>query len=469
MDTAPLIPGQHVHIVGISGFGMSAIARILLENGYTVSGSDQQMNELSQKLLEDGVAIRIGHTAENIGTAELVLKSSAIPDENPEIQAARRLGIPVKERRDFIARLTQGYKTIAVAGTHGKTTTTAMLIHIFTEAGLDPSFIVGGILKNRGTNAGAGQGQHFIIEADEYGHMFLGLQPQVAIVNNVEWDHPDYFPNPEDLLQAFQQFVEGLDSSGVLFACADDDVAHTLAAERQERVQPVQTYGVENKSADWWAVDLKPNNSGGMDFVACYGSIGSGVIGPVRLHVPGRHNVQNAMAAVAVARHEGVPFEVIADALSSFEGAARRSELMGEAAGVRVINDYGHHPTAIQATLKAWRDHCSGHLWAVWQPHTYSRTRVLADSFSEAFGAADHVLVTDIYAAREKSTPGLFSKDIVALIAQHHPDARYSGDLFSTAQFLAEEVRPGDVVVLLTAGDAPQIGHALLDVLEKRA
>ena len=467
VSTGPLIPGQHIHIVGISGFGMSAIARILLENGYTITGSDQKLSDLSRALREEGVRVYEGHAADHIGAAEMVLMSSAIPPNNPEIQAAHRLGIPVQERRDFITRVTGGYETIAVAGTHGKTTTTAMLVHVLGEAGLDPSFIVGGILNNRGTNAGAGTGAHFVIEADEYGNMFLGLNPHIAIVTNVEYDHPDFFQTPGETLDAFRQFVAQLDDSGLLVACADDDVARAFAQERRERMLPVQTYSVGNHNADWWAVDLTPNRQSGMDFVVHHG----GVIGPVRLSLPGEHNVQNAMAVITVARTLGVPFETIAQALASFAGTGRRSEQMGEAGGVRVINDYAHHPTAIRATLRAWRDQThDGDLWAVWQPHTYSRTRALADSFKESFAAADHVLVTDIYAAREAKTPGLLARDLAELIRQGgHPDARHSGDLPETAQILANEVQPGDVVVLMTAGDAPQIGRALLDVLDKRS
>ncbi|MBZ0307246.1 MAG: UDP-N-acetylmuramate--L-alanine ligase, partial [Anaerolineae bacterium] len=323
-------------------------------------------------------------------------------------------------------------------------------------------------IKNLGTNAGAGLGEHFVIEADEYDHMFLGLNPGIAVVNNVEYDHPDFFHTPHDMLAAFQKFVDLLGIEGVLVACADDGVALELAEERRKQFLPVLTYGVENKNADWWAVDLKPNAKGGTDFVVCHAEIGGGVIGPVSLQLIGTHNVRNAMAVVAVARHIGVPFEAIAEALAKFEGTERRSEVMGDAGGVKVVNDYAHHPTAIMMTLKAWRERVgAGSLWAVWQPHTYSRTRALADSFKDAFGAAHHVLVTDIFAAREIFTPGLDAKGLAAMM-NDHPDARYSGDLFETAQILTTEVKAGDIVVLLSAGDAPRIGHALLDVLNKR-
>ncbi len=468
MENLLLIPGQHIHIIGSSGFGMSAIARVLVENGYVVSGSDQKLNALSLALRESGVTVYEGHTESNIEGAELVLVSSAVPKDNPEIQAAQRQKIPVVHRRDFMRAITEGQQTIAIAGTHGKTTTTAMMAYVLVEAGFDPSYIVGGVIKNLGTNAGAGLGEYFVIEADEYDHMFLGLNPGIAVINNVEYDHPDFFRTPQDMLAAFQKFVDLLGPEGMLVACADDGVAAELAAERRKQLWPVLTYGVENKNADWWAVDLKPNPKGGTDFVVCHAEIGGGVIGPVSLQLIGTHNIRNAMAVIAVARHIGVPFETIAEALAKFEGTERRSEVMGEASGVKVINDYAHHPTAIMMTLKAWRERVGkGSLWAVWQPHTYSRTRTLADSFKDSFGSAHHVLVTDVFAARETFTPGLDAKDLAAMMSDH-PDARYSGDLFETAQLLATEVKTGDIVVLLSAGDAPRIGHALLDVLRKR-
>lgn len=470
MENILLIPGQHIHIVGIGGFGMSAIAKVLLENGYVVSGSDQKMNPLSLALRDSGVTVYEGHNEENIEGAELVLVSSAVPEDNPEIQAARNNQITVVHRRDFMRAITEGQQTIAIAGTHGKTTTTAMMAYVLVETGFDPSYIVGGMVRNLGTNAGAGSGEHFVVEADEYDHMFLGLAPSIAVVNNIEYDHPDFFRTPQEMLHAFQKFVDLLGAEGLLVACADDGVAAELAAERRKNLLPVLTYGVENKNADYWAIDVKPNASGGTDFVVCHAAIGGGVIGPISMKLIGTHNVRNAMAVITVARRIGVPFEAIADALSKFEGIERRSELMGEAAGVKVINDYAHHPTAISLTLKSWRERVGdGQLWAVWQPHTYSRTRTLADSFKDSFGAAHHALVTDIFAAREAFTPGLVARDLADMITDTgHSDARYAGDIFETAQILATEVKSGDVVVLLTAGDAPRIGHALLDVLNKR-
>ena len=465
-----LIPGQHIHIVGIAGFGMSAIARVLVEHGYKVSGSDQQTNALVQALQQEGVTVYQGHRAENIDGAEMVIFSSAVPENNPEIQAARHRRIQVMNRREFMPIMMEGQQTIGIAGTHGKTTTTAMLTHVLIEAGMEPSYIVGGVMRNNGRNAGAGSGEHFIIEADEYDNMFLGLQPAIAVINNIEYDHPDFFLTPADMLKAFQTYANRVEPEGLLVVNADDDVARTLGEERRANLQEVQMYGIENNAADYWATDLKPLPNGGMEFMVSQGAVTGGLIGKVKILLPGRHNVQNAMGVITVARHLGVAFEVIVDALATFKGTGRRSEVMGVAGGVTVINDYAHHPTAIRVTLKAWRDQPGiRELWAVWQPHTYSRTRSLADIFKGSFNSAHHALVTDIYAAREKASPGLMAKDMVGMIqSSGHPDARYSGDLLDTAQILANEVKPGDVVVLLTAGDAPRIGQALLDVLKKR-
>jgi len=450
---------------------MSAIARILLGSGYTVSGSDVKASPLLDALRQEGATVYLGHHPDNLGEAEWVLVSSAVAEDNPELQAARARGLRVQDRREFLPLLLADYRVLAVAGTHGKTTTTGMIAHILLEAGYDPSYIVGGILKKQGLNAAAGGSEYFVIEADEYGHMFLGLRPSVAVLTNVEYDHPDFFPTPADLLLAFQLFLERLPAEGLLVACADDDVARTLAQE-QRRHSQVQTYGVENQNADWGAIDLKPNAQGGLDFTLCRGGAGSqGVIGAVSLRLPGRHNVQNAVAAIAVARHIGIPFEEIAEALATYQGVGRRSDLMGEVGGVRVIDDYAHHPTAIRATLKAWREqNPQGRVWAVWQPHTYSRTRALIEDFQASFTAAHAVLVTDIYAARETYTAGLDAPQVAQLIsAAGHPNVRYSGDWMLTAQILADEVTSGDVVVLLSAGDLPQAGRALLSALQARA
>jgi len=466
-----LSPGQHIHIIGIGGFGMSAIARVLLGRGYTVSGSDLHLNDLTHALAAAGATIYQGHAAEHVAGADVVLMTSAVPADHPEVAAARAAGIPVLRRRDLLGELMTGQVGIAVAGTHGKTTTTALLAHVLLQAGLDPTYVVGGVMRNTGTNAGVGRGPYFVIEADEYDRMFLGLRPQVAVITTIEHDHPDCYPTLDDMRAAFAQFVALLPADGLLVACADDREARALADARRAAGYPVASYGLDSSAdpsgADWCASDLVPDADGGIAFTVWRGERN---LGRVRLALSGRHNVLNALAVIAVTDWLHVPFDAVAAALSSFLGTGRRAEIMGAVAGVTVINDYAHHPTEVRVTLEALRARPGvRHLWAVWQPHTYGRMRALADQFATAFAAAEHVLVTDVYSVRETLTPGLDAAGMAARIAAAgHPDARYTGAFRATAETLAAQVRPGDVVVVLSAGDAPQVGQRLLEMLRSR-
>ncbi len=462
-----LIPGQRVHFVGIGGIGLSAIARVMLEQGYVVTGSDRRTNALTEALARDGAVIYEGHEAAHIGNAELLIASSAVPPENPEVQAAQRRGIPVYKRADIIGDLMLGYVGVAVAGTHGKTTTTSMIVHILHETGFDPTYIVGGVVPCTGTNAGVGHGEAFVIEADEYDNMFLGLRPRIAVITSVEHDHPDLFPSMGKLVHAFNQFASLLPPDGTLVVCADDPVAVTLGNNRRVLQWPVITYGVHNPGADWQAVDWQANDQGGMNFTL-RDEGGNEVLGRVLLRVPGLHNVQNALAALIVVDQLGVPLAGALAALATFTGAHRRFDVRGRAGGVTVIDDYAHHPTAIRLTLEAARmRYPKAGIWAVWQPHTYSRLRALFDQFAGAFepANADHVLITDVYAAREQPTPG---PDVPQLIAEmSHPDVRHTPALDDAVEVLVGEVKPGDVVIILSAGDAPEIGKALLARLEQ--
>ncbi len=442
---------------------MSAIARVLLQQGYTVSGSDLRANDFTRELAALGAVIHEGHRAENIRGADLVLTTSAANDQNPEIAAAIAQGIPVIRRRDMLGELMTGKIGIAVAGTHGKTTTTALLVHALIEAGHDPSYIVGGVMSNTGTNAAVGHGSHFVIEADEYDRMFLGLRPQIAIVTNIEHDHPDCFPALDDIRAAFAEFIARLPDDGLLVTCADDPEARRLGQSHPGRVcwYALSRDALPIAADGWFATDITPDVSGGIRFNVWRGDR---AIGSATLNLAGRHNVQNALAVIAAADALGVPFDRIAPALASFQGTGRRGEIVGTARGVTVISDYAHHPTAIRVTLAAQRDQPGVRdLWAVWQPHTYGRLRTLADEFAAAFGAADHVLVTDVYSVREALTPGLDAAGIAQKIRAVRPgDVRYTGSLDATAQVLIDAVQPGDRVVLLSAGDAPRIGEILL-------
>jgi len=455
----------HVHLIGIGGTGLSAIALVLLESGYQVSGSDRQISPLAERVRAAGAQVYQGHASEHILGADLVVRSSAIPDENVEVKAAVQAGIPVLKRADFLGRLMGGKTAIAIAGSHGKTTTTAMVAWLLTALGQDPSYIIGGVSANLANNAHAGQGPAFVIEADEYDHMFLGLSPDIAVVTNIEYDHPDCYPTPDAFFQAFVDFSRRLVAGGQLLVCLDDPGAARLADDYQRENVRVFGYGVENLRADYQARNLEVNVWGGMSFdAACPGQSLK-----VDLLVPGQHNVCNALAAMAVIDRSGLPLAEASQALEQYQGTGRRFEVFGQAGGVTLVDDYAHHPTEIKATLQAARiRYGSQRLWAVWQPHTYSRTRTLLDEFAGAFADADRVLVTDIYAARETAPEDGFSAaDAAAEI--DHPEVRHSGSLDQTIQYLIDNLAPGDVVLVMSAGDADRVNPALAEALSRSA
>jgi UDP-N-acetylmuramate--alanine ligase len=458
---AGLKSGDRVHIVGIGGAGMSAIATVLLERGHRVSGSDQIESPSTQTLRERGAQVGIGHRAENVGEVDHVLISSAIKADNVELATAQRRGIPVSKRAQFLGWLMQGALGVAVAGTHGKTTTTAMIASILARTGRDPSFIVGGTIAGMNVPAHAGRGREFVIEADEYDRTFLGLTPTVAVVTNVEHDHPDCYPTFESMLDAFRAFVGLLPESGLLALCGDDAPARSLMEYRGSR--DVVTFGF-GRDVTWQATDLRVNNTGGSDFVALRDGMTRGLL---RLRIPGRHNVLNALAAVAATDFLGVSIEQAIEALVEFHGVGRRFELRGEACGVTVVDDYGHHPTEIRATLAAARMAYPGHaIWAVWQPHTFSRTKLLMNEFAAAFEDAHHVIVTEVFASREKDTLGVSAGAVVKRM--RHRDARHATSLIDATNMLAQEVQAGDVVITMSAGDGNVVGDSLLRRLEER-
>lgn len=458
-----------IHLVGIGGSGLSAIAALLLERGFSVSGSDQRPNEATDDLARRGVQIHRGHRAENAAGADLLLVSSAVPDTNPEVVAARVAGTPVVKRSELLGPLMEGQHGIGVAGTHGKTTTTGMIAVILLRAGLDPSIIVGGRLSvgpaegmtSTTIAARAGEGP-FVIEADEYDGMFLGLRLEVAVVTNVEWDHVDCYPTPGAFSDAFRQFVGQLPPYGLLVLCADDAGALAL----RDAVAPgtrIATYGL-SEGADWQARGLAPNAKGGLDAEVWHEE---NEVARLSLPVPGRHNVRNALAAMAVADFHGIKPQRSAIMLRDFQGAGRRFEFIGEAAGVTVIDDYAHHPTEVAATLSAARlRYATRRIWAVFQPHTYSRTKALAADFVHSFDDANQVLLLDIYPAREKIDLGMHSR----LLLEHieHPGAEYVGGIDTAVQHLLDRVEPDDVVITLSAGDGNQVGSLLLQSLRAR-
>jgi len=460
-----------VHFIGIGGSGLSAIARLLLERGDTVTGSDRVMSPFAVELQKAGATVFVGHHPRNITGADYVVRSSAIPDDNPEVKAAIVAKIPVYKRADFLGQLMADKTGIAVAGTHGKTTTTAMLAWVLNELGRDPSFIIGSTMNNLGVNAHAGEGNTFVIEADEYDRMFLGLKPRIAIVTNLEHDHPDCYPTYEDMHAAFESFVDLLPADGTLIVCADDKGSASLITRARQEGKTVVGYALQGDmtimSPIWiQARSLEPNSLGGFRFQVLSNLSGENTSTKVDLQVPGEHNVRNALAVLAVVEMLGLPVQRAAEALAKFSGTGRRFEIRGEVNGVTVIDDYAHHPTEIMATLSAARArYPERRLWAVWQPHTYSRTQTLFADFSRAFKDADEVIVSEVYASREP-TQQFTSAEIVS--AMPHTSARYIRTLKEICQYLIKQLRPGDVLLVLSAGDADQISTDVLAKLKER-
>ena len=456
----------HYHLIGIGGTGLSAIARVLFERGNTVSGSDMLLSPLAQELIDLGISVVIGHHKRNISSADIIIRSSAIPDSNPEVKAALSAGIPILKRRDFLMQLTAGSIVIAIAGTHGKTTTTAMIAWCLFALGSDPSYVIGGSAKNLGGNAHAGNGKYFVIEADEYDRMFLGLTPDILVITNIEHDHPDCFPTSEEYLNSFLQLTRKIKSDGTLIVCSDNYGITQLLA-KMERKQKTITYGTSSK-CDYKIDSIHHTPGCGVDFIL--ENARSDKDGfknkPVDLSVPGKHNAFNATATLAVIDTLGLPTLNAITALKQFIGTGRRFDILGEFAGITVIDDYAHHPTEIQATISAARSYYPDKkIWTVWQPHTYSRTQQLSDDFTKSFCKSDHVIITEIYASREK-VHSYSSKIIVENM--DHPDVRYIAQLQDVSKFLIKNISDGDVLLVLSAGDANQISQDMLNHLKEK-
>ncbi|MGD8730382.1 MAG: UDP-N-acetylmuramate--L-alanine ligase [Anaerolineales bacterium] len=443
------------HLVGIGGAGMSAIAKVLVGQGKKVTGSDQNESIYTQGLEKMGIDISIGHDAKNLREASVIVASSAIPEDNIELVAARGKGIPVLRRREFWPQLLQGKRVVAIAGTHGKTTTTGLIAWMLDHADRAPSFIVGGTLLDFETNALAGDGDVFVLEADEYDRAFLGINPDIAVITNIEHDHPDSYPTFESFRTAFETFAASVTET--LITCQEDPEAAALTTKAIQRVR----YGFSD-AADWYAADLRPNTAGGTDFLVFRDDE---TLGLARSRLPGPHNVLNSLAAFAAVDTLGLGFSEARDALTDYRGVSRRFEVLGERSNITVVDDYAHHPTEIVATLESAVERFpEGRIWAVFQPHTYSRIKALEQDFRRAFGAADQVLVMDVFAARESGNSIISGEVIAANI--DHPHVRYSGDIANTVDLLSREVTAGDVVVTLSAGDGNKVGMLLLEKIQ---
>lgn len=456
--------GDRVHLIGIAGSGISAIARVLHERGIQVSGSDRAWSPLAQELIAEGIPVTIGHQPDNVREAQLVIRSSAIPNENVEVQAAQSAGIPVFKRVEFLSYLIGDQKAIAIAGTHGKTTTTAMVAWVLTRLGLDPSYVIGGISLDLQRNAHAGQGSYFVIEADEYDGMFLGLHPQYAILTNIEHDHPDCYPTPGQFEAAFEQFVSQIQPNGVLIACVEDKGVRNLLShldQHPRRYGYALAISSAASQAVYLAADISKTHHGSYSFRAEWEGE---FLANAELQIPGLHNVLNALAVLALCHQLNLPPEKTAQALGEFHGSERRFQIRGTAHGITVVDDYAHHPSEIRATLSAARERFPEQfIWAVWQPHTYSRTLTLWESFRSAFKDADAVLILDVYGAREEAPQGF---SMARLAAEIHTERRFFvPDLASAEQFLLSNLAPNQVVLILSAGDADQLSSRLIKTL----
>lgn len=450
-----LITSEHVHFIGIGGYGMSAIARVMLEMGYTVTGSDVASQELTEKLAAKGAKIYIGHTPEHIAGADIVVYSTALSRDNVERVAAEELNIPTLHRSQMLARLLNERKGIAVAGAHGKTTTSSMIALVMERCNVDPTYIIGGEITNLGTNAKAGKSEFVVAEADESDGSFLQYHPWQGIVTNIEADHLENYDGDFNRLKsAYVQFLSQIRADGAAIVCADDQNIREMLPQLQTRVI---TYGVEHE-ADYMATDIQLGDRRLSFTMSRKGT----ALGTIELSVPGKHNMYNAMATVISCLEAGIPFDQIAATIVEFHGAKRRFQVLGEGNDILIIDDYAHHPTEIEATISAARA-TGKRIIAVFQPQRYSRTFFLLDAFSRAFSEAGEVIITDIYSpAGEKQIEGVHSSKLVDLIVQNsNANAIYLPTKEAVIEELKDRLQPGDLVLTMGAGDIWKAGDAL--------
>jgi UDP-N-acetylmuramate--alanine ligase len=460
---------QRVHLVGAGGMHMSAIGEILLARGHVVTGSDLVTSEHTRRLQAHGATIYEGHAASNLGRAELVVTTVAAHDDNPELRAARERGVPVIVRAEMVQRLIADRDVLAVAGTHGKTTTTTLLALMTVQGGLDPLVLSGGDSRDLGSNVREGQGRIAVVEADEYAEAFLQYSPKFALVTNMEADHLDYYQTEERYLRAFDAFAERVVPDGTLFACADNAHASALALTRRNAGARVERYAIDS-DAEWRAVNLRGNDRGGLD---CTVQLEGADLGRLSLQLPGRHNVQNALGALAMAMRAGVDFRRAAQAASECTGAIRRFEhiadidIDGPGFGVTLMDDYAHHPTEVRATLLAARQRFPGRrLVGCFQPHTYSRSQYLLEGFKTCFEALDVLYILGTYAARESIDAGMDAEALAREITQ--PPAVYLATFEEATERIAADLKAGDVFFTIGAGNVDSLGAMLKAKLEVR-
>jgi len=453
---------RHVHFVGVGGIGMSGLAEILRNLRFDVSGSDLKEGETTRRLARFGVRIDIGHRAENVMKADVVVYSSAINWANPELQRAKQLGIPVVSRAEMLAELMRVKYGVAIAGSHGKTTTTSLVATVLSAAGFDPTVVVGGRMAALGTNARLGEGDLLVAEADESDGSFLRLTPTIAVVTNIDPEHLDHYGTHERLKAAFLEFIEKVPFYGLAVLCLDHPDVQDLLPKIQRRHV---TYGL-SPQADYFAREV--SFEGTSVRFSAYRRGES--LGQYHLRMPGVHNVLNTLAAIAVADELAVPFDVLRDSLSSFHGVARRFTVTATVNGVALVDDYGHHPAEIRATLAAARKAYSGRIVVVFQPHRYSRTQSLFEEFTKAFNDCDLLVVIPVYPAGEKPIEGATGDRLAAAVTVHgHHAVHFLEDLSAAADFVAPQVRSGDVVIALGAGDVNKTLKRIQDQLTRAA
>jgi UDP-N-acetylmuramate--alanine ligase len=445
---------NNIHFVGIGGSGMSGIAEVLINMGHNVSGSDIKKTDVTDYLKKIGAKVCIGHEAKNIRNAEVVVTSTAVSKDNPEVSAALKNKIPVIPRIEMLAELARLKYTISIAGTHGKTTTTSLTSLALGEGGLDPTIVIGGRLKNLNTGARLGRGEYLVAEADESDGSFLKLSPAITVVTNIDDDHLDYYGNMQNLKEAFVKHINSIPFYGAAILCSDDK---TVCQIIPRITRKYITYGL-NANPDIKAENIKINSSYTSYDVYYFGK----KQGNVRIKIPGRHNITNSLAAVGVGLRLGIPFNLISRAINKFDGVGRRLEIKGEKNGVTVIDDYGHHPTEVAATLKAVKDFWpKRRLIVLFQPHRYSRTKQLFKEFGSSFSGADAVKVTDIYSAGERRIKGVSSELILKSLKSNKCDA----SKFEGARALASSLCGGEIILTLGAGDIWKQGEEILKLI----
>jgi UDP-N-acetylmuramate--alanine ligase len=447
---------KHLHFVGIGGARLSGLAKLYFDRGMVISGSDWQESGVTKNLADRGIKIYLGHSPSNIDGADLVVYTNAVGTENPEVEEARRRGIEVIEGAELLGQLmSEVGKGIAIAGTHGKTTTSAMTSLILTEGGLDPTVLIGGELKAFQGNHRSGKSSIMVVEACEFKRSFLQLRPQVELITNIDWDHPDCFPTFGDVVKTFEDFVDLLPAGGTLLVWGDDPNALHLQSRFGGKVI---SFGYQ-PHFDWSIREIKPVPPLGIAAELLYKGKSQGEI---RLRVPGRHNLQNATGAIAIAVELGVDLKSALRTVANFTGVQRRFEIKGLFNGAQVVDDYAHHPGAIKSTLGAVRQFFGGRVWCIFQPHLFSRTKILLNEFAQSFPDSDVLVLADIYPARETNPGDISSGDLAHRAQDFHHDVRYLGSFDRIVEHLRHNIEPGSIVITMGAGDVWKIGDRLV-------